>query len=143
MAETHEIRLEQRVAAPPARVWEALIRPGLWLNDRVTLEPRIGGQFFEPRNDGVVEHRTFGTISQMEPPHLLSMSWEDEDWDFETEVAFSIIADSEGSLITLRHTGWQGAPEAERAQLIDDHRSGWTRHLRALAASAESMISKD
>lgn len=143
MAEFEEIRLEQQVAASPSRVWEALIRPGLWLGGGVTLEPRIGGRFFEPWNDGVVEHRTFGTITQMEPPQLLSMSWEDEDWDFETAVTVSIVADGDGSLISLRHGGWEEAPEVERAKMIADHRSGWMRHLKKLGACAESMTDKD
>lgn len=143
MAQDDEIKLEQQVAASPSRVWEALIRPGLWWSDGVTLEPRIGGQFFEPWSDGGIDHRTSGTITRMEPPHLLAMSLEDEDWDFETAVTINITARGDGSLVSLRHSGWKTAPEAERVQLVADHRSGWTRHLENLGACAESMTDKD
>lgn len=142
MQTTEEIRLEQQVAASPSRVWEALIRPALWWNDGVRLDPRIGGHFFEPWNDGVVERRTLGRITEIEPPHLLAMSWKDEDWDFETGVTFVISGRGEGTLISLRHRGWEGAPMPQRTRLLADHREGWSRHLRNLAACAASMTGK-
>lgn len=142
MASTDEIRIDQPVAASPARVWEALTRPGLWWGDGVRLDPTIGGQFFEPWNDGVTERRTFGTITGVEPPHLLEMSWKDEDWSFETRVIVGIGGEGEGAIVSLRHSGWQAAPEADRDRLLADHRSGWMRHLKDLAACAESMTEK-
>jgi uncharacterized protein YndB with AHSA1/START domain len=142
VAEADELRLEQEVAAPPARVWEALIRPALWWNDGVTLEPAIGGQFFEPWTEGGVAHRTFGIITAFEPPHRLAMTWKDEDWAFETEVTITIAAQQNKTLVSLRHHGWDAAPAEERDRLIAGHRSGWSRHLKSLAACAESMIEK-
>lgn len=143
MAEVDEVRLEQEAAVPPARVWEALIRPALWWNDGVTLEPVLGGGFFEPWTDGGVEHRTFGIITKVDPPHLLAMSWKDDAWAFETKVTITISGGENKALVSLRHRGWDAAPADARAQLITDHRSGWSRHLKSLAACAESMIEKD
>ena len=143
MADVDEIRLEQEAAASPARVWEALIRPALWWNDGVTLDPVLGGRFFEPWTDGGVAHRTFGIITEVDPPHLLAMSWKDQDWSFETAVAITISGGDNKTLVSLRHRGWDAAPADARARLIADHRSGWSRHLRSLAACAESMIEKD
>jgi uncharacterized protein YndB with AHSA1/START domain len=139
----NEIELEQMAEASPARVWEALIRPGLWWNEGATLEPRIGGKFFEPWTAGGVEHRTFGTITQIDAPHLLAMGWRDEDWEFETAVSFSISGQGNAARILLRHGGWEGAPASQRDRLLADHREGWSRHLRNLAACAASMIDKD
>lgn len=143
MTSTDEIRIDQTVAASPSRVWEALTRPGLWWSDSARLDPTIGGQFFEPRNDGVVEHRTVGTITGIEPPHLLEMSWKDEDWSFETSVVVGIGGEGERAIISLRHSGWEAAPDGDRDRLLADHRRGWTRHLEDLAACAESMTDKE
>lgn len=142
MAEVDEVRLQQEVAAPPARVWEALIRPALW-NDKVTLEPTIGGGFFEPWTSGGVEHRTIGTITAVERPHLLAMSWKDVDWTFETAVTITIAGEQDKTLVSLRHRGWESSPADERSRLLADHRDGWSEHLKNLAACAESMVEKD
>jgi uncharacterized protein YndB with AHSA1/START domain len=142
MAQSEEIRLEQQVAASPSRVWEALIRPGLWWGEEVTIDPRIGGQFFEPWSDGAHEHRTFGTITEIDPPHLLAMSWKDDDWGFQTRVVITIAGNGNSALISLRHDGWEEAPAGYRPRLISDHRGGWPKHLRNLAACAESMKEK-
>ncbi|MER8828848.1 SRPBCC domain-containing protein [Mesorhizobium sp. M0938] len=106
------------------------------------LEPRIGGHFFEPWSDGVLEHRTTGTITEIDPPHLLAMTWKDEEWEFETALTVTIVGQSGGALISLQHRGWEGAPVEERAPLISDHRGGWSRHLKNLAACAESMTDR-
>jgi uncharacterized protein YndB with AHSA1/START domain len=143
MTSSDEIRIEQHVAASPSRVWEALIRPGLWWGDDVTLDPIIGGQFSEPWSDGAGERRTSGTITGMEPPHLLAMSWKDEDWSFETGVVITIAGEGDRAIVLLQHGGWEAAPADERGRLISDHRSGWPRHLRNLAACAESMREKE
>jgi uncharacterized protein YndB with AHSA1/START domain len=143
MTSNDEIRMEQHVAASPSRVWEALIRPGLWWGDEVTLDPSIGGQFLEPWSDGEVVHRTSGTITELEPPHLLAMSWKDEDWSFETGVVITITGEGERAVILLQHVGWEAAPPDERGRLVADHRSGWSRHFKDLAACAESMTDKN
>jgi uncharacterized protein YndB with AHSA1/START domain len=143
MTQIEEIRLEQEAAASPARVWEALIRPALWWNEGVTLEARIGGHFFEPWTDGVIDHRTTGAITEIEPPHLLAMSWKDEDWSFGTSVVITIVGEGDRAVISLRHRGWEAAPAAERSRLLSEHSDGWSRHLKKLAACAESMADKD
>lgn len=142
MAKNEDIELEQQVEASPSRVWEALIRPGLWWSDGVRFDPRIGGQFVEPRNDGVVERRTLGRVTAFDAPHLLAMTWKDEDWDFETGVIFVISGRGKGTLISLRHRGWEAAPPPQRTRLLADHREGWSRHLGMLAACAASMTDK-
>lgn len=142
MTSIDEISIEQPVAASPARVWEALTRPGLWWGDEVQLDPRIGGQFFEPWSDGATQRRTFGTITRIEPPHLLAMDWKDEDWGFETGILVTISGEGDNARVSLRHRGWDAAPAADRDRLVADHREGWSRHLEDLASCAESMADK-
>lgn len=143
MAKSEEIILAQPASAPPALVWAALIRPALWWNEGVTLDPRIGGHFVEPWDDGVVSHLTTGTITEFDPPRFLSMTWRDEDWEFETKVAFTVTSQHGGTLISLKHSGWEGASAEEQAQLIPDHRHGWSGHLRNLAACASGLIDSE
>lgn len=143
MAKREDITLEQWTSAPPPLVWAALTRPALWWNNGVTLDPRIGGHFFEPWSDGVVSHRTTGTITELDPPRLLSLTWRDDDWGFETNVAFTMTSREGGTLISLRHSGWEGASAEEQAQLVPDHRHGWLGHLRNLAACASGLIDSE
>lgn len=67
------------VAAPPARVWDALIHPGRWWDmehsyshdgANMSLDPRVGGCFCEkvPADKGEVEH---GRVVQIRPGSLL------------------------------------------------------------------------
>jgi uncharacterized protein YndB with AHSA1/START domain len=61
-----EVKNEAVIAAPAAKVWAAMLKPGLWWNARhswsgdarnITIEPRIGGCWCEALpNGGGVEH---------------------------------------------------------------------------------------
>ena len=64
------IRHVVEVAAPPARVWDALIQPGRWWDPAHTwsgearnlrIEPRPGGCFCEDLPDGGVRHMASST----------------------------------------------------------------------------------
>jgi uncharacterized protein YndB with AHSA1/START domain len=139
MAKSQEIGLEQQASASPNQVWEALMQPTLWWNEGVTLQPRVGGQFFEPWSDGVTLHRTTGIVTKIDPPRLLAMTWRDDDWKFETNLTITVTSQRGGALISLRHIGWEGAPVEMQARLVSDHREGWSGHLRNLAACAKGL----
>lgn len=85
-----EIRLERTSKAPVDRLWETLVRPALWWGEDVLLEPRPGGLFHEPWRDVEGQHHTRGKVLEIEPPRLLRLSWRDDDWDFGTQVRFSL-----------------------------------------------------
>jgi uncharacterized protein YndB with AHSA1/START domain len=131
-----EIRLERSCGVAADRLWDVLVRPALWWGEDILLEPRPGGRFHEPWRDGDGQHHTRGTVLEIAPPRRLRLSWRDDDWDFGTEVTFEISEAGEGSLLQLRHTGWQAAPEDRRAGLLEDHRGGWAHHLGNLIACA-------
>jgi len=70
------------VAAPPARIWAALVAPSRWWNGQhsysgdarnLTLEPRAGGCFCErvPKTKATVEH---GRVIFAQPGALLRLS---------------------------------------------------------------------
>ncbi|MET1411491.1 SRPBCC domain-containing protein [Roseibium sp. HPY-6] len=134
-----ELMLEQSCAVPVVKVWKTLIRPNLWWGDGVLLEPHEGGTFYEPWRDNAGQHHTRGQVLKIEPPHLLRLSWRDDDWRFETEVSIQLVENGEGSLIVLAHRGWSGAPETSRAELVSAHRGGWQHHLNTLSARAEAQ----
>ncbi|WP_269581011.1 SRPBCC family protein [Roseibium sp. Sym1] len=136
-----EIRLERTSKAPVDRLWETLVRPALWWGEDVLLEPRPGGLFHEPWRDVEGQHHTRGKVLEIEPPRLLRLSWRDDDWDFGTQVRFSLSGKGEGSRILMCHSGWQAAPEPRQAGLLDDHRGGWNHHLGNLVACAEQRSS--
>jgi len=132
-----DIRLEKPCGVPVARLWETLLRPALWWGEDVLLEPRPGGTFHEPWRDAAGQHHTRGDVLEIVAPSLLCLSWRDDDWSFGTQVSFALSEAGEGSLLRLRHSGWEAAPDDRRPGLLDDHRGGWAHHLRNLAACAE------
>ncbi|MBG6203211.1 uncharacterized protein YndB with AHSA1/START domain [Labrenzia sp. EL_13] len=132
------ITLERSCAVPADRVWETLIRPVLWWGDDVVLEPFEGGRFHEPWRDGVGQHHTRGRVVKINPPRLLQLSWKDDGWSFETDVAVRLLENGNGCRIVLTHRGWNGAPESDRARLVAAHLGGWKHHLGSLASCAET-----
>lgn len=132
-----DILLERPCKVPVERLWETLLRPDLWWGDEVRLEPNEGGLFHEPWRDASGQHHTRGEVLEIAPPRLLRLSWRDDDWDFGTEVGFTLAMSGEGSLLRLRHSGWHGAPAALQGKLVGDHRVGWSHHLGNLIACAE------
>lgn len=132
-----DIRLERASSAPVERLWEVLVHPALWWGEDVVLEPRPGGAFHEPWRDALGQQHTRGSVLDIAPPHRLCLSWRDDDWTFETAVRFALRAEGGGSRVDLCHSGWQAAPDAHRAKLLNAHRDGWTYHLANLASCAE------
>jgi len=131
------ILLARKCGVSEARLWETLVRPDRWWGKDIRLEAVEGGLFHEPWRDAAGQHHTRGEVLEIEPPRLLRLSWCDDDWDFGTEVCFSLAPDGEGCLLRLRHSGWHAAPAARQQQLVDDHRGGWSHHLGNLIDCAE------
>jgi uncharacterized protein YndB with AHSA1/START domain len=76
------IELEFPIAAPPERVWNALVREtgrwwprGFYSDARATnmvFEPRLGGRLYEDWGEG--RGRTWFTIETFDPPRVLEMA---------------------------------------------------------------------
>ena len=88
----------------------------------VRVEPRVGGRIVETADSG--EQSVWGTVQRYEPPVLLETTWhpgtpEDE----ATLVVVEFEPSGSGTSVRLRHTGWGGRPDGERAR--DRYDAGW------------------
>src|SRR5271165_294852 len=124
------------IAAPPERVFEALVREEdvlrWWRSDQgyqTTLwkaDVRPGGKWRADGNmsDGRV-YAVEGEFTEVEAPHRLGFTWR-PDWDApnETRVTYVLEPIEQGTRLTLRHEGFAGRIAACR-----NHTSGWERVL--------------
>ena len=143
------ILVEIFIAAPPARVFEALTDPvqtRQWWGDknmyRMTeskADLRVGGKWL---SQGVgVDGKTFsveGEYVEVDPPHRLVYTWIASfagyaktvvHLDLEARDVHGMHASGThrvgtGTLVKIRHTGFAGKAEA-----ADGHRNGWIRVL--------------
>jgi len=106
-----------------------------WWGDHVNLDARSDGAFVERWRDQGRDVVTRGRVILCEPPRRLFLTWADEDWRHETEVAFLLSASDKGCRLALRHTGWDPFPTALR----DAHRDGWRHHLANLERYAAGL----
>ncbi|GAA2225404.1 hypothetical protein GCM10010232_08230 [Streptomyces amakusaensis] len=116
------LRMERRLAHPPARVWEALTRPAplaRWFPVEASVDPRPGGRIDFTGPDGSAPGST-GTVTEARAPELLAFTWGEDGLRFE------IAPDGEGSLLALSHTFGDRYGAASFA-------AGWHLCLGALA----------
>ncbi|MGW7270537.1 SRPBCC family protein [Streptomyces sp. NPDC054864] len=97
------LRMERRLAHPPATVWAAITRPehlAQWFPSEVTLELRPGGAmgFHFPGDEGP---GMTGEVTDADEPRLFAFSWGDDHlrWEITPEGP-----EGRGSLLTLVHT---------------------------------------
>lgn len=131
------LRMERRFARPPGEVWAALTEPAAlsqWFPFQVDVDPRPEGTiaFSAPVSGTPL---STGTVTDVEEPRLFAFNWGPD------HLAWTVDAEGEGSLLTLRHTfdDRAGAPSfatgwhlclAALAQVLDggpvrlEHRSG-------------------
>jgi len=121
------------IAVAPERVFRAISSdevsrwwgaPGVYQTTKWTGELRKGGAW---RADGIGEHGPFhvgGTVLEVDPPHVLSQTWEPS-WTpgVATRVIWRIAAIEGGSRLTIRHDGFTDAASCA------DHATGWERVL--------------
>jgi len=131
---------EIHIAAPPERVFQALVDPqqvlqwwgqrGVYRSTHFQSDLRPGGKW---RTVGVnADGRDFeasGEYLEIDPPHLLVYSWV-ASWtgDAKTTVRWELHPDKKGTLVRLCHYGLAAYPELAKSY------SGWPRMLGWLEA---------
>jgi len=132
------VRVTHRFNASPERVFDAWLDPataGRWLfatadgqMQRVQIDARVGGRYaiVERRPNGDAEH--FGRYLEIDRPHRLVFTLAmEEDADQGDRITVEIVADGDGSLLTLTHE-----MAAENAEYAKPAESGWKMVLAAL-----------
>ncbi|MFC8128138.1 SRPBCC family protein [Streptomyces sp. NPDC057302] len=100
------LRMERRLAHPPAQVWAAITRPAQlaqWFPAEVTLELRPGGAmgFHFPGDEGP---GMTGEVTDADEPRLFAFSWGDDHLRWEIAPDGPEGPGGRGSLLTLVHT---------------------------------------
>lgn len=140
---TDEIVSEIRIAAPPHRVFEALVDPaqvvqwwgqaGIYRCTSFEADLRVGGKWRSVGIDG--NGRSFeivGEYLEIDPPRLLYSTWRST-WtgDVETRVRWELESAEAGTVVRIRHSGFAAHPELAQAY------RGWPRMLTWLQSLLE------
>jgi uncharacterized protein YndB with AHSA1/START domain len=120
---TSRVLVALRIAAPPARVFEAFTAEiGQWWRPsalfpssrqspgRLAIEPGVGGRVTETHDDGEVIE--IGRIRVWEPPDRLVFTWRPTSFGpgQETEVRVGFEPVAAGSRVVVEHLGWDAIP---------------------------------
>ncbi|GAA3392958.1 SRPBCC family protein [Cryptosporangium minutisporangium] len=118
------LRIERRLAHPPARVWRALVTPAelsRWFPADLTGDLQPGGKLtFTFREEEAPP--SDGTVVAFEPERLFEFRWEED------VLRWELTPIGDGCLLTLTHTFDDGPGAASFA-------TGWVACLDVLAAS--------
>ena len=138
-----EIVSEIRIAAPPERVFQALVDPsqvvqwwgqtGIYCCTKFENDLRVGGTWRSIGVDG--NGRPFevsGEYLALDPPRLLLSTWV-ATWTGKaiTKVRWELEPSANGTLVRIRHSGFASYPELAQAY------RGWPRMLMWLEALLE------
>ena len=136
-----EIVSEIRIAAPPDRVFQALVDPlqvvqwwgqvGIYRCTKFESDLRVGGTWRSIGVDG--SGRQFeiaGEYLEVDPPRLLSSTWL-ATWtgDVKTRVRWELEPAENGTLVRIRHSGFAAHPEIAQAYRGWPRMLGWLQSL--------------
>jgi uncharacterized protein YndB with AHSA1/START domain len=123
-----QIVFRRRYAKPVETVWSAITTPERladWLA-AAEIELKPGGAIRLLMNN---EYRVEGRVTACEPPHVFAWMWPLD--GRETHVRFEMESDHDGCLLTLTHSGLDGAGAGAGV------RAGWHAHLEGLPDAME------
>lgn len=136
-----EIVSEIHIAAPPNRVFQALVDPvqvvqwwgqaGIYRCEKFESDLRVGGTWRSIGVDG--DGRQFeitGEYLEVDPPRLLSSTWL-ATWtgNVKTTVRWELKAAENGTLVRIRHSGFALHPEIAQAYRGWPRMLGWLQSL--------------
>jgi uncharacterized protein YndB with AHSA1/START domain len=139
-------RIEKRIVlrAPRARVWHALANAeafGEWFG------VKLKGSFAPgARLPGEVTHKGYEhvhfeiTVERMEPEKLFSWRWHphaiDPKIDYSAEpttlVVFELEETTEGTVLTVVESGFDGIPLTRRLEAYRGNERGWEAQMKAI-----------
>lgn len=110
--------------------------------ERVVIDPRVGGRWYEIGQDG--SECEWGKVLAWEPPKRVVLQWQiSTDWVFDenlhTEVEVSFAQDGNETVVTLEHRfleNWGAKAQEARAAVNSD--GGWGGILKGFAALVDA-----
>ena len=139
--DSDEIVSEIRIAAPPDRVFQALVDPlqvvqwwgqaGIYRCTAFESDLRVGGTWRSIGVDG--SGRQFeitGKYLEVDPPRRLSSTWL-ATWTgkVETRVQWELEPAEQGTLVRIRHSGFAAHPEIAQSYRGWPRMLGWLQSL--------------
>jgi len=125
--------LTERIAAPPAVVFEFLVNPEKmlrWIGTDLDVEPRPGGKFWLNATGTDIAS---GRYLEVDPPRRVVFTWGWEGSEAvppgSSTVTFTLSPDDDQTILELRHDGLPAGAD-------DDHGKGWTYFLSRLVVAA-------
>ena len=94
--------------------------------DKIFLEPKVGGRFYERFSDG--EEFEVGRVIACEPPSHIVFTWRDPDWKAPTEVEVRFSPVGSGTRVDLEHRGF------EAAGVQPEEAAGWGQGWKTVLA---------
>lgn len=141
---------EIHIAAPPDRVFQALIDPSQVLQwwtspecpiERFSIEPRAGGRWRYDTKDtkmtvnGVSKFQCDGQVLEYDPPRVLMYTWI-ANWHEKpaqrTVVRWELAASKGGTLLRVTHSGLIDLPASRK-----DYSGGWPGVLESIKKFTE------
>ncbi|HKV48271.1 MAG TPA: SRPBCC domain-containing protein [Candidatus Acidoferrales bacterium] len=149
--EADEIVSEIHIAAPPERVFEALVDPkqvvqwwgqqGIYRSTEFTADLRVGGKW-RIGGDGPDggKFEVVGEYVEIERPHLIVYTWV-ATWTgaAKTTVRWELTRDDKGTLAKIRHSGLSAYPEIAQSYRGWPRMLGW---LQAFLQTGETVESR-
>jgi uncharacterized protein YndB with AHSA1/START domain len=103
------VRLERRLAHPPAKVWPAITQPSElahWFPAKVEMELKAGAPItFTMEGPGMDYPKTGGEILEFDEPNIFAFTWNGD------VVRFELFPDAAGSHLVFTHIFGRGEPE--------------------------------
>ena len=142
---------EIQIAAPPARVFQALTNADelqRWFTSPECpvkvweMDPRLGGYHYETKAgsvivNGVREFRCHGEILEYDPPRLLVYTWIanwHDDVSRPTVVRWELTPKSGGTHVKVTHSGLATMPVVRK-----DYNGGWPGVVETLKKFVEGL----
>ena len=139
------------IAAPPERVFQALVDPaqilqwwgqaGVYVCQEYESDLRVGGRWRSAGTGlGGGGFKAGGEYLEIQPPSLLVYSWV-ASWTgaFQTTIRWELEPKDQGTLLRIRHSGFAGQPEIAQSYRGWPRMLGW---LEAFVARGETVATR-
>lgn len=131
-----KVEIVATVAAVPAKIWQAMIRPReleKWLATEAQFDARVGRPYRLVLPFDAQPVTATGRVSAWVPEVRLSFTMGGTPWGIETSVTFFLSALETGQTkLTVYHDGFKKLPAKRRAEAAAEAEAFWCQALERL-----------